>query len=99
MAMKVYKLVSGEYIISAITEETRDSVILDSPAAIMMQSAGDGKVGAALAPFAPFSKNSKVTLSRTAIMAELEADLRLENEYNRIFGSGIVIASSPIASM
>lgn len=94
MAVKVYKLISGEDIISSVVEETRDTVVLKSPASIIMQQAGEGRVGAGLAAFSPFAKDGRVVLYRIAIAVETEVDVKLENEYNRIFGSGIVIAAA-----
>jgi hypothetical protein len=49
-------------------------------------------VGVGIAPYMPYAEG-KVTIRITAIAAEADADQKLVNEYNRLFGSGIVIAN------
>jgi hypothetical protein len=94
MGVKVYKLISGEDIIADIDEETSLEFVLKNPAAIVVQQTADGRVGAAFAPFAPFAKDNIVRIYKTAIAGHMEVDIKLINEYNRIFGSGIMIASA-----
>jgi len=65
---------------------------LDSPAVIMIQQTDKG-VGVGLMPYMPYA-SGKITLHRTAVASDGIPDVKMENEYNRIFGSGIQIASS-----
>ena len=94
MAVKVYKLINGEDIIAEIEKETPSEIVLKNPAAIIVQQTADGRVGASFAPHAPFAKDNTVTIYKTAIAGHMEVDVKLVNEYNRIFGSGIMIASA-----
>lgn len=94
MSIKAFKLTSGEDIISEVLEETSNDVTLKNPAAIIVQQTSEGRVGAAFVPFTPFAKNNIVVIYKTAIAGHMEIDVKLMNEYSRIFGSGIMIASA-----
>ena len=93
MSVKVCKLITGEDVIADV-EEVQNGVILNNPAQIVVQQTQDGRVGAAFAPFAPYAKDSKVLIFKDKIVGEMEIDVKLINEYNRIFGSGIMIAGA-----
>jgi hypothetical protein len=89
--IKVFKLISGEELISKCDlRHTDGNYLLDSPASIMMQRTEQG-VGVGLAPYMPYA-SGKVTLHSGSIASSADADLKMENEYNRLFGSGIQIA-------
>ena len=93
MSVKVIKLVSGEDVIADI-EKDQHGYMLNNPAQIMVQQTQDGRVGAAFAPFAPYAKDGKVRIFSDGVIGEMELDVKLINEYNRIFGSGIMIAGA-----
>jgi hypothetical protein len=87
--IKVFKLISGEEIISKC-ELIGSDYLLDSPASIMMQRTEQG-VGVGLAPYMPYS-SGKITLHSGSVASSAGVDVKMENEYNRLFGSGIQIA-------
>lgn len=91
MNIKVFKLINGEEIISKV-EETGFGWTLSSPAQIVMQQTKDG-VGVALAPYMPYSSGD-IMMYRHAVAGEANPDVKMENEYSRLFGSGIQIAST-----
>lgn len=93
MNVKVYRLITGEDIIADV-EIDQHGIWVKNPAAIVVQQTQDGRVGAAFAPFAPFAKDNKVLIRDSAIVAEMDVDVKMVNEYNRIFGSGIVLAAA-----
>jgi hypothetical protein len=92
MTVKAFKLVSGEDIIADAVINGEKELVLKSPAVIVVQRSEGGQVGVGLQPYTPFAAGN-VTLYKTSLIAEFEADMNLVNEYNRIFGSGIVIAN------
>ena len=92
--IKVFKLLNGEEII-AKTEVTGLGYSLSDPAAIVIQQTAKG-VGVALAPYMPYAK-SEITLYASAIVSESTPNLDMENEYSRIFGSGIQVVSSIVS--
>ena len=94
MTVKILKMINGEVIIGDIIAETDSTYTVKSPASVILrENQTTGTVGVGLADFMPYAKGD-VTLRLTAITAESEADEALVNEYNRIFGSGIVIATA-----
>jgi hypothetical protein len=90
--IKVFKLINGEELISQVTSGSESGFFLEKPANIMMQQTERG-VGVGMAPYMPYA-NGKIYLYATAIASEASPDLQLENEYNRLFGSGIQIVSA-----
>lgn len=92
MTVKALKLVSGEDIIADIVKLDEGVLVLKNPAVIVVQRSEGGQMGVGLQPYTPFATGN-VTLYKTSLIAEFEADMNLVNEYNRIFGSGIVIAN------
>lgn len=93
MTVKVYRLVSGEDIIADV-EVDQNGYHFTNPAAIVVQQSNDGRVGAAFVPFAPYAKDNKVLIYERGIAGEIEVDVKLVNQYNSIFGSGIVVAAA-----
>lgn len=93
MSIKAFKLISGEDVITDLVKEEADYFVIKSPAVVVMQQTADGKVGVGLQPFAPLSEGS-ITLYKSALSATFDVNVQIENEYNRIFGSGIVIANA-----
>ena len=93
MGVKVIRLVSGEDIIADVDLD-QNGYTLNNPALIVVQQTQDGRVGAAFAPFAPYAKDGKVLIFKDFVAGEMEIDVKLINEYNRIFGSGIMIAAA-----
>jgi len=92
--IKVFKLLNGEELIANV--EINDlGYTLKDPAAIVIQQTAKG-VGVALAPYMPYA-DSEITLYASAIVSESTPNRDMENEYSRIFGSGIQIASSIVS--
>lgn len=92
--IKVFKLINGEELISKVSNSYADDsyYTLDRPASIMLQQTQQG-VNVGLAPYMPYA-NSEIRLNKSAIASESTPDVQMENEYNRIFGSGIQIANT-----
>jgi hypothetical protein len=90
--IKVFKLINGEEIIAEIFNNFDRHIELKAPAQIVMQQTKDG-VGVALAPYMPYV-NGNVDLHRHSIASSGIPDVKMENEYSRLFGSGIQIVST-----
>lgn len=90
--IKVFKLINGEELIAKVESNSFGWVLTD-PAAIVIQQTDKG-VGVGLAPYMPYALG-EITLNKTAIISEATPNLNMENEYNRIFGSGIQIVATP----
>jgi hypothetical protein len=92
MSVKVFKLINGEDLIGEVSIEYTDYIVLNSPAQIVLQQTQQG-VGVGLAPYMPFVEGD-LKILKTAIAAEGIPKLEMSNEYSRIFGSGIQIATA-----
>lgn len=90
--IKLYKLISGEEIIGEWKSTVDNVYRLNKPATIVMQRTEQG-VGIALMPYLPYAV-SDVEIFKHAVASVAEPDIKLINEYNRIFGSGIEIVSA-----
>ena len=92
MTIKVFKLINGEEVISEVTSTSEVGYFLESPASIQLQQTANG-VGVGIAPYMPYAKE-KIYLYKHSIASEASADDKMENEYRRVFGSGIQVVSA-----
>jgi hypothetical protein len=90
--IKVFKLINGEELIAEVFNVYAERIELKAPAQIVMQQTKDG-VGVALAPYMPYATGN-IDLHNQAIASSGIPDVKMENEYSRLFGSGIQIVSS-----
>ena len=98
MTIKVFKMINGEELICEVLETTDTQYSVKSPANIMLQQTERG-MGVGIAPYMPYA-GDKITINRSAIAAEGVPDQNMQNEYNRIFGSGIqVVSASALAGL
>lgn len=88
--IKVWKLISGEELIAEQVEHSSDSIVMKSPATIIMQQTENG-VGLALMPYMPYA-DGNITLFKQSIASVGAPSQKMVNEYNRLFGTGIQIA-------
>lgn len=89
MTVKVLKAINGEDIIANVKHENETEFKVEDPAVIVLQQTERG-VGVSIAPYMPYAKN--IFITKSGLVAVGDPDTNLENEYNRIFGSGIVVA-------
>ena len=92
MNVRVFKLINGEVVIGEVKEENDGFMVLKGAANIILQQ-NDSGVGVGIADYMPYS-SGPVTLRVSAIASEASPDSKLENEYNRIYGSGLIMASA-----
>ena len=92
MAVKLLRLKSGEDIISDIVSENSENIKIKNPAMVMPLSDGRGnQVQVGLAPWMPFSESKEFELPRDWVLLLTEPASDIVNNYNKVFGSGIVI--------
>lgn len=88
MKVEYIKIATGEDII-AQAEREGELVHLKNP--MVFGLSRDGGIG--MMPYAPFAKNSKMTMNKSHIVAFGEPEDDIKNAYNSKFG-GIVVASN-----
>lgn len=92
MSVRGFRLNTGEIVLTEVKERNDITITLKNPAQMIMQEVEPGRAGVALQPFIPYGNNLLLYVSN--ITAEFDLDQQVENEYNRIYGSGIVIAGA-----
>ena len=92
MAVKLLRLKSGEDIISDIVSENSENIKIKNPAMVMPLSDGRGnQVQVGLAPWMPFSEQNEFEIPRDWLVVMSDVVKDIANNYNQIFGSGIVV--------
>ena len=84
MNIKIVRIVSGEELIGDWNDKTNT---ITSPV-VMIPIAKD-QLG--FQPWIPYSEEEDVQLKEQHIMTVLIPDKKLQNEYNKVYGSGLII--------
>lgn len=96
--IKILKLVTGEEIIGDIDEIANqlNQVKLAKPCILQFvpSRSNPEQVSMGLIPYAPYAKDHTVYVDEDAIIWQQEPVDELRNQYNSIFGSGIVVSKS-----
>ena len=90
--IKLLRLKSGEDIVGDIIGENSEFLIVKNPA--MLMPVGDGRGGSVqigLTPWMPFSEAKDFEVPRDWVLITTEPAQDIVNNYNQIFGSGIVV--------
>ena len=93
MAVKLLRLKSGEDIVAEhIRGKIGQNITIENPAMIMPLSDGRGnQVQVGLAPWMPFSAEKRFDIPSDWILLLTEPAPDIVNNYNQVFGSGIVV--------
>ena len=93
MAVKLLRLKSGEDIVAEhIQGKLGQDITIENPAMLMPMSDGRGnQVQVGLAPWMPFSAEKRFDIPSDWILLLTEPAPDIVNNYNQIFGSGIVV--------
>lgn len=97
MNIKCIRMTTGEDIIGEF-EETETTVTLINAGSVALVPTKTG-VGMSIYPFAPYAAESNFTFKKEHIITMFEPGKDLLNNYNKIFGSGIQIASAGLANI
>ena len=84
MNIKVLRMVTAEELIGEWNEE-KSSIM--NP--VVMVPVSKDKIG--FQPWITLSDEEEIFLKDQHIMAIVTPDIKLQNEYNRVFGSGLVV--------
>ena len=93
MAVKLLRLKSGEDIVAEhIQGKLGQDITIENPAMLMPISDGRGnQVQVGLVPWMPFSAEKRFDLPGDWVLLLTEPAPDLVNNYNQVFGSGIVV--------
>ena len=84
MNIKVLRLVTAEELIGEWDQE-KSSII--NP--VVMVPVAKDKIG--FQPWITLSNDDEISLKDQLIMAIFSPDIKFQNEYNRVFGSGLIV--------
>ena len=84
MNIKVLRMVTAEELIGEWNEE-KSSIM--NP--VVMVPVAKDKIG--FQPWITLGEDEEIVLKDQHIMAIVTPDIKLQNEYNRVFGSGLVV--------
>lgn len=99
MNVQCFILTSGETIIAdSLLFETdfvgsTRPITLMNPAQLFMQQISEGRMGLSMIPYATFAEKHEIKLNQHAIAAQFTPNVELTNEYSRLFGTGIQLAT------
>ena len=93
MAVKLLRLKSGEDIVAEhVQGKIGQNITIENPAMLMPMSDGRGnQVQVGLAPWMPFCAEKRFDLPGDWILLMTEPAPDIVNNYNQVFGSGIVV--------
>ena len=89
MNIKIVRIVSGEELIGEWNEKTNT---ITSP--VVMVPIAKDQLG--FQPWIPYSEEEAMTFKEQHIVVVLTPDTKLQNEYNRVFGSGLLVPEENI---
>ena len=84
MNIKVLRMVTAEELIGEWNQE-KSSIM--NP--VVMVPVSKDKIG--FQPWITLSDEEEISLKDQHIMAVVTPDIKLQNEYNRVFGSGLIV--------
>lgn len=94
MDVRIFKLSTGEDVVAEVATIEEAYIRVKNPMVVMLrQDPSGGGMKAGMIPFAPFADGDTVSIYAHAVVAGYSPAQDMLNEYNRIFGSGIVVAN------
>lgn len=98
--IKILKLTTGEELIADVKDENGTYVLLDKPCSLQIipSRSNPEQPSMALIPYAMYTESHKISLKREFIVWSEEPLKELYNQYNSIFGSGIVLSKNNIVN-
>ena len=96
--IKILKLVTGEELLGDADEfaNKQNQITLVKPCILQLvpSRSNPEQVGMALIPYATYAKDHTILIDKDSIVWEQEPVDEVRNQYNSIFGSGIVLAKN-----
>ena len=89
--LRILKLSTGEEIVGNITERTGIAISIENPCLLGIAMGPNGKANLQMQPMLIFSEQKKVDINRANVIYDVTVAPEIENKYNEIYGSGIVL--------
>ena len=91
MAVKLLRLKSGEDIVTDVKNENVEYTTINVPAMLVPMGGEGQQMQMALAPWLPLSDDKEFEIPTDWILVTSEPAQDIVNNYNQMFGSGIVV--------
>ena len=89
--LRILKLSTGEEIVGNIVERNGIAIAIENPCVLAIGVNSQGKASLQMQPMLIFSEQKKVDINRGNIIYDVTVAPEIENKYNEIYGSGIVL--------
>lgn len=100
MDIRILKLVTGEEVLGEFLSEDHDTIfVLRNPVGVAIVAGQDGRPNVGFAPFplhAEQQKDAKFDFQRSHVVYSYVPAEDFINNYNQIFGAGIVLPSKKL---
>lgn len=91
MNLKLLRLRSGEDVICEVLKESAELIFIKNPAMLMPVGSQGQQMQMGMAPWMPFSEQNEFEIPRDWLVVMSDVVKDIANNYNQIFGSGIVM--------
>jgi hypothetical protein len=99
MRIEILKLVNGEEVLSEIESESETEYVLSNPVSIAVVRGSNGQPSVGLAPFplhAEQKTGATLAIKKKSVVYSYAPAEDFVNNYNQIFGSGIVLPNKQL---
>ena len=91
MNLKLLRLRSGEDVICEVLKESAELILIKNPAMLMPVGSQGQQMQMGMALWMPFSEQNGFEIPRDWLVVISDVVKDIANNYNQIFGSGIVV--------
>ena len=91
MNLKLLRLRSGEDVICEVLKESAELIFIKNPAMLMPVGSQGQQMQMGMAPWMPFADQTDFEIPRDWLVVVSDVVQDIANNYNQIFGSGIVV--------
>lgn len=91
--INLIKFMSGEEIICEIVSAGDGAKVIKNGVTLVYHQTKEGTVSVGFSPYMPYSDGT-IAIMDSSIQSVTQVKKELLNEYNRIYGSGIVVAAA-----
>lgn len=89
--LRILKLTTGEEIVGNLVEKNGVAYRMENPCLLGIAMGPNGKANLQMQPMLLFSEQKVVELNRDHIIYDVSVANEIQNKYNEVYGSGIVL--------
>lgn len=89
--LRILKLTTGEEIVGNLVEKNGTVFRIENPCLLGIAMGPNGKANLQMQPMLLFSEQKVVELNRDHVIYDVSVANEIQNKYNEVYGSGIVL--------